>query len=131
MKELVINKCHGGFGLSHEAVLRYAELKGITLHSKKEFSFRNYYTIPVDEFEKLHQEAKITGNWKLINHVFFFVRDIDRDDPILIQVVKELGEKANDICAELKIVQIPDDVEYEIQDYDGMETVAEVHRKWY
>ena len=30
----------------------------------------------------------------------------------------------------LKIVEIPDDVEWEIDDYDGIETIHEVHRSW-
>lgn len=130
MKELVINKCHGGFGLSYEAVMRYAELKGITLYAKKDFSFYHYYTIPVDEYEKLHKESSKTKNWTLTNDVFFFESRIERDDPALIQVVKEMGDAASGQFADLKIVQIPADVQYEIEDYDGMETVAEVHRTW-
>jgi len=30
----------------------------------------------------------------------------------------------------LKIVDIPDGVEWEIEEYDGMEWVAEKHRTW-
>lgn len=30
-RKIVINTCHGGFGLSHKAVTRFAELKGIDL----------------------------------------------------------------------------------------------------
>ena len=46
-------------------------------------------------------------------------------------MIEELGELANGRCAELRIVEIPDDVEWEINEYDGMETVDECHRKWY
>ena len=56
--------------------------------------------------------------------------NIPRDDPILIQVVEELGEASWGSAAELKIVDIPDDVEWEIEDYDGQEWVSEVHRTW-
>jgi len=38
MKKVVINSCHGGFGLSHEAVVRYAELKGFDLEIRPEVS---------------------------------------------------------------------------------------------
>ena len=57
-------------------------------------------------------------------------RDIERNDPILIQVVEEMGIEANGRHAELKVVEIPDDVEWLIEEYDGSEWVAEQHRTW-
>ena len=60
----------------------------------------------------------------------FCDRDIRRNDPLLIQVVEEMGEKANDRYSELKIVEIPDDVEWQIDEYDGAEWIAEKHRTW-
>ena len=56
--------------------------------------------------------------------------EIERNDPCLVQVVEELGAKANDFCADLKIVDIPDDVEWYIHEYDGLESVYEKHRIW-
>ena len=47
--------------------------------------------------------------------------EIPRDDPRLIQVVEELREKANGPYAELKVIEIPDGVPWEIDDYDGYE----------
>lgn len=56
---------------------------------------------------------------------------IPRDDPMLIETVEELGvEKASGIHARLKIVEIPEDVEWHIYEYDGNECVAENHRTW-
>ena len=57
--------------------------------------------------------------------------DIERDDPFLIQTFIELGEKCNDIMAELKLVEFPVDVQWIIVEYDGVEHVAEKHRTWY
>ena len=54
----------------------------------------------------------------------------DRANPNLIKVVEELGDRANTSCSKLKIIEIPDDVDYTISEYDGMETVEEVHRTW-
>lgn len=58
-------------------------------------------------------------------------RDYDlRTDPRLVECVETLGEEADGSLARLKVVEIPDDVEWEICDYDGVETIHEVHRSW-
>ena len=59
-----------------------------------------------------------------------YSNDLPRDDERLVEIVKELGKEARSSYAELKIVSIPGDVEWEIDDYDGMETIREVHRTW-
>jgi len=53
-----------------------------------------------------------------------------RADPFLVQVVEELGAEANGFAADLKIVEIPDDVKWYIHEYDGLEAVYEKHRVW-
>jgi hypothetical protein len=56
-----------------------------------------------------------------------------RADPMLVQVVEEMGEGASGMCANLTVVEIPDDVgleNLEISEYDGIEHVAEKHRTW-
>ena len=60
----------------------------------------------------------------------FYDRDIPRDDAVLILVVEELGDAANGLCADLKIVEIPDEVDWYVEEYDGNEWVAEKHRTW-
>jgi hypothetical protein len=56
--------------------------------------------------------------------------ELSRDDPYLVKTVLELGEAANAKYARLKVVTIPDDVEWHIAEYDGLEWVAEAHRTW-
>jgi len=56
--------------------------------------------------------------------------DIERNDQYLVRVVEELGDDVNGRFSELKVVDIPDDVEWQIDEYDGAEWVAEVHRTW-
>ena len=55
----------------------------------------------------------------------------NRINPKLIECIEMLGEKANGNYASLKVVDIPDDVNWTISEYDGKETIEEVHRVWY
>ena len=77
-------------------------------------------------------EQAITEYMKLsgITERDFHDRDIPRDDPYLIKIIKELGTAANGVHANLKIVEIPGDVSWHIAEYDGNEWVAEDHRSW-
>lgn len=93
IQRIVINACHGGFGLSDCAMSRYKEMAGITDPNY------SYY-------------------------------DIHRDDPYLVKTVLELGEHANGSYSELKVVEVPGDVDWQIEEYDGKEWVSEVHRIW-
>ena len=60
----------------------------------------------------------------------FYLPDVERNDSILVEVVEELGEEANGNSATLKIVEIPDDVEWIIEEDEGREWVSEKHRTW-
>lgn len=56
---------------------------------------------------------------------------IERNDPLLVSIVEELGEKVNvKPHSELKVVEIPNDVKWTIEEYNGKEWVAECHRTW-
>lgn len=136
--KIVINKCYGGFGLSDEAMKRYAELKGITLYPEKTVWGYTFYTVPAhkrvariegDQFYELSMEERIAYN-EQCSKESLYDRDIPRDDPTLVQVVKELGKKASGRFASLAVVNVPDGVSWEIDEYDGLEHVAETHRTW-
>jgi hypothetical protein len=141
--KIVINTCFGGFGLSQEAMTRYAEIKGITIYPVRDerYSALNivtYYTVPEsermgdaiwNEWKSLPQAERIALNKKYSEQTLCD-RDIKRDDPALIQTVEELGEKSSGEHAKLKIVEIPDGVAWEIEEYDGNEHIAECHRTW-
>ena len=130
--KVVINAEHGGFGLSDEAIERYVELSNFNLyrHFDTEWKTISYYTVPYDEYEKVHKQDKRTGNYYASNALCWSYRDIERNDPLLVQVVEELGEKVNSRYSLLSIVDIPDDIEWTIDEYDGSEWVAEKHRTW-
>lgn len=59
-----------------------------------------------------------------------FLWKIERNDPDLVEIVEEMGDAAADLFAELKVVDIPDGIEWEIQEYDGREWISETHRTW-
>ena len=70
--------------------------------------------------------AQRTG---IANKELWSDRDIARDDPVLV-IVRELGVDADTRYAKLKIVEVPYEVEWQIEEYDGVEWVAEKHRTW-
>lgn len=98
--KIVINNCFGGFSIS-KAAAEFMAYKG--------------------------NEAAIK---MLAEPGRFHGYDVDRQDPDLVAAVETLGKAANGGCAELKVVEIPDGVEWEIQEYDGNEHIAEKHRVW-
>ena len=81
------------------------------------------------EWQTMSDQEKLDYNNRYNNQVWSD-RDLARDDPVLIQVVRELGTQANALVAKLKIVEIPATVEWQIEEYDGKEWVAEQHRTW-
>lgn len=66
-----------------------------------------------------------------IENKHFYDGEIERNDPILLQVLDQLGiEACEGKYSSFKIVEIPDGVDWEIGEYDGKEHVAECHRTW-
>jgi hypothetical protein len=133
--KIVINSCYGGFGLSHDAVMLYAKKKGITLYYENDPVYISYYLCPIDEFKRIKAEDALnpigSGRYERTNTLFFSDDSIKRNDPLLVEVVEELGDAASGKFAALKVVTIPDGVAFQIDEYDGMEHIAEIHRTWH
>lgn len=134
--KVVINSCHGGFGLSPLAIMEYLKRKEKECHfyngglSKKYKRIENISDIGGLLFSVSTKDVGKNAAWEDIKPHYFSYYGIDRTDKDLISVVEELGEKANGECARLSIVEIPDGIEWEISEYDGIETVEEKHRSW-
>jgi len=128
MTKIVYNACYGGFSLSHEAIMRYAEIKDITLYPHKgQFGLTSYYLCSIEEYDRIQAEENAApvglGRYARSNAMYFSDRDIERNDPILVQVVEELGDKANGSHAKLRIEEISPGTMYRIDEYDGYESV--------
>lgn len=143
IRYVVINKQHGGFGLSPEAVKRYLEIKDIEYYAEENDRYGgligpNHWLVPKEQqlqepdAETWHSmtTAQRQQHNQLYDQQVFSDRVLDRDDPVLVQVVQEMGANAGGRFAALKIVEIPADVDWQIEEYDGMEWVAEKHRTW-
>jgi hypothetical protein len=54
-----------------------------------------------------------------------------RCNPDLIDLIEKNGsEWASSDMGELRVVEIPDGIQWEIDEYDGIERIDEVHRSW-
>lgn len=95
--KVAINDCYGGFRLSEKALRLYS----------------------VHKFGEDVVEALRNGLAR-INGLNTYTDEF-RSDPVLIEVIEELGEEANGAGASIIIKEIPDDAEWEIEEYDGKE----------
>ena len=83
---------------------------------------------PLDICDNIRKKLKTPkAHYSEINAYSF---DYDRSHPLLIEVVKKFGEKANGFQARLKIVEIPDDVRWKVMCDTSGEYIAEEHRIW-
>jgi len=57
-------------------------------------------------------------------------RETNRTDRHLIQVVEEMGKKADGGYADLEIGEIPDGTDWYFDEYDGIETIVEIGHSW-
>jgi hypothetical protein len=148
--KVVINKCYGGFGLSILALKELAMLNAECLTKKKPIS---YYGGDNEKFAK-RGEWKESWNRDFAKYIdlgdgyvgdkhgytifkdgmlFFFndrIENKSRADKDLIAIVEKLGKAANGMCADLRVIEIPDGIDWYVSEYDGMESIEENHRSW-
>lgn len=141
MKKVILNKCYGGFDVSYLAHKLYA---------KRKFNVDEifFYLWSKDGYVKQETSKDTSAFMKftlkdfgdIISHEevrtnkvdIFRLDDSYREDEILIEIVEELGEEANTLISDLKVVEIPDEVaeDYVIDDYDGIETLHKRVEVW-
>ena len=92
VRKVIINACHGGFGLSKKAY--------------------DYIGLTWDDYGSCCNDYEL------------------RDLKLLVDCIEQLGDEASGGFAELKVIEIPAAVEWEIDEYDGWEKIHEKHRVW-
>lgn len=107
--KVVINRCFGGFGLSEDAQKEYLRRKGL-----------KYRTEP-SGYQSLPDYIYIEDGTK--EGKFFSAYEIERDDPILVEIVEKWGDRANGEYAKLEVEEIATGVMYRIEEYDGNEHI--------
>ena len=136
--KVILNKCYGGFGVSQKAYELYAKKKGIEIFA---------YKLECTNDKPIYRKTDMGSSIFTITFTKDFGDYVDlyddnsekyilelcsnhREDRVLIEVVEELGDRANSPFSKLVIVDIPDGMEYEIDDYDGVETLHQKVEKW-
>lgn len=134
MHKVVINACYGGYGLSPLAIYEICKRKGLDCYiyvestidrrnyikvspSSKDFKGHNWYA-----FNKDFGNFIMNFDDTLYNEYLIELESLSRHDKDLVAVVEELGDKANDYCAKLEVVEINSNL-YRITEYDGAESV--------
>lgn len=140
MRKIVVNKAYGGFGISCEAMVYLIKKKSplVKKTTVKKYSGED----SIEELRNsLNGKGEFYGKYERINYysntlykdgVIYYeeIEEKDRSHPDLVKVVEKLKEDSFGVSATLKIVEIPDDVKWEITEYDGLEKIEEVHRSW-
>lgn len=115
MTRIVINCRYGGFSLSRKAFLLLRELGSTVALAEPDVG---------EPWSSTFREMRTTDDKA-------FCQGIKRDDPLLIQVIEKIGaiESSGPHC-QLKIVEIPDDVDWHVAGHGGKEYIREKGRQW-
>lgn len=131
--KVVINNCYGGFGLSLKGLQRYLEIQGHSACFYKQTKYKHcdgeieYTRIDdIDNCSNLFVACTSYDQGKTIPHYpkdTISSYDIKRSDPILVQVVEELGREASGGCSSLRVIEIENGRWFKIDEYDGLESI--------
>jgi hypothetical protein len=133
---IVINKCYcGTFNLSLFGQREYLKRKGKECYYYEyDCDDGSFYKVDHEKYSSSFCLTKDYGDGMFNNYEhddYFYSRDIPRDDLDLIAIINEFGsEKISSPYANLVIVEVPDGVDWEIEEYDGYESIHEKHRSW-
>ena len=149
--KVVVNKCYGGFHLSAEAYFRVLDdiikdnnwfiytyepdnrvskfIEKPIVYTKASISdidFGDPYIIVSTNYGDSFTDKEL----KEADKIYMEEYNIPRNNIHLVKVVEEMGQDAYGKYSKLEVIDIPDDIEWEISEYDGWETIEEKHRSW-
>lgn len=138
-KKILINTLFlGNFNVSHEVIMKYCKLKNITVYPERgekytdgEPDYYTYWTVPPELRPQIINYDDATDEAMNKYHAEFKEKIFDeekfeRDDPVLIEIITEIGiEKSSGNNCRLKIIEIPDNIEWTINSNFGREWVCE------
>lgn len=126
MPRVVYNNCFGGFGL-HEDVVKWVRENRDSLEEE-------YADEDIDNIA----ERTISGEYypdgsgpKREYSTYVHPYRLDRENPLLADIVEGKTEYDGQVSADvssLRVAEVPDGVEWTIEEYDGSETVRETAR---
>jgi hypothetical protein len=119
--KIVINQCRGQFDLSELAIAHYAKRSKLAL-----FLVRDYETILGKKYKQNFYYTKEKEKRVDKNDGLWSIKTIKRNDPILIDVVNELGAKSNTSYSKLVVVEVDSTKKWKITANDGLEKLEEV-----
>ncbi len=110
MTKVAYNGCFGGFSLSTKAVLRGREISGNPKWADVVLPGEAY-----DDGSGVRASNALSSDSHHIDY------EHPRHDPVLVQVIEEMGDEANGTYASLAIEDVSGP--YRIDEYDGNERV--------
>jgi hypothetical protein len=144
--KIVINDCFGGFGLSdaaYEQLIAWGVPVRKYNEQKKDPTTNLYLPEPANDGEVIFDRELTPLGENVFNDLYHkykpnaiggrywdsWTRE-NRSHPLVVRVVEALGAAASGKHSCLKVVEIPDGVDYSVEEYDGQEHIAERHRTW-
>lgn len=141
--KVVLNRCYGGFGISIAALKELVNRSAKCIVSKPPKDWYGGRPGWEKEWDKDLAQYNDMGEGLmgepsefniLKGGLLHYLEDRNeqsmRTNPDLVDVVEKMGKESWGQCAELEVVEIPDGIQWEINDYDGMESIHEMHRRW-
>lgn len=147
-KKIAINICFGSFDLSPKSLLWLYNngCNDIVLPVNLKIFLRTTSKIQAEDdikkeiekwkecknnnFENINDCMVFTEDYQHYLSPIHFVKYENREDPLLIRCIESLKEEVDTPMSQVRIIEIPEGVDYQIANNDGYEYIREKSREW-